>query len=153
MTDTKSFGSNSPDMKFKFSIKTLAITSILSFGLLAPVHADDDETPLAEEMDVLSGSLKRLRKAETTAEKVELVHAAQKATIKSLQYSPMVFKDIKDEKEKAKATADYKRLIGLTYAKLCELELAYLAGDEDKADEIKGELKDLKKDGHEKYTD
>ncbi len=137
-------------MKFNFSIKTLAITSILSFGLLAPVHADDDETPLAEEMDVLSGSLKRLRKAETTAEKVELVHAAQKATIKSLQYSPMVFKDIK---EKAKATADYKRLIGLTYAKLCELELAYLAGDEDKADEIKGELKDLKKDGHEKYTD
>ena len=89
-------------MKFNFSIKTLAITSILSFGLLAPVHADDDETPLAEEMDVLSGSLKRLRKAETTAEKVELVHAAQKATIKSLQYSPMVFKDIKDEKEKAK---------------------------------------------------
>ncbi|MDB4750905.1 hypothetical protein OAF70_03030 [Akkermansiaceae bacterium] len=124
-------------MKFNFSIKTLAITSILSFGLLAPVHADDDETPLAEEMDVLSGSLKRLRKAETTAEKVELVHAAQKATIKSLQYSPMVFKDIKDEKEKAKATADYKRLIGLTYAKLCELELAYLAGDEDKADEIR----------------
>ena len=140
-------------MLLNLSIKTIAVSSIMSLGLLAPVHADDDETPLAEEMDVLSGSLKRLRKAETTAEKVELVHAAQKATIKSLQYSPMVFKDIKDEKEKAKATADYKRLIGLTYAKLCELELAYLAGDEDKADEIKGELKDLKKDGHEKYTD
>ena len=138
-------------MKFNLSIKTLAITSVLGLGMLVPVHADD--TPLAEEMDVLSGSLKKLRKAETAAEKVALVHAAQKATIKSLQYSPMVFKDIKDEKEKAKATADYKRLIGLTYAKLCELEMAYLAGDEEKADEIKGELKDLKKDGHEKYTD
>lgn len=138
-------------MKFNLSIKTLAITFVLGLGMLVPVHADD--TPLAEEMDVLSGSLKKLRKAETAAEKVDLVHAAQKATIKSLQYSPMVFKDIKDEKEKAKATADYKRLIGLTYAKLCELEMAYLAGDEEKADEIKGELKDLKKDGHEKYTD
>ena len=138
-------------MKFNLSIKTLAITSVLGLGMLVPVHADD--TPLAEEMDVLSGSLKKLRKAETAAEKVDLVHAAQKATIKSLQYSPMVFKDIKDEKEKAKATADYKRLIGLTYAKLCEREMAYLAGDEEKADEIKGELKDLKKDGHEKYTD
>lgn len=138
-------------MKFNLSIKTLAVTSVLGLGMLVPVHADD--TPLAEEMDVLSGSLKKLRKAETAAEKVDLVHAAQKATIKSLQYSPMVFKDIKDEKEKAKATADYKRLIGLTYAKLCELEMAYLAGDEEKADEIKGELKDLKKDGHEKYTD
>ena len=141
------------NLNFSIKVKSLAITSILGLGLLAPVHADDDETPLGEEMDVLSGSLKRLRKAETAPEKVELVHAAQKATIKSLQYSPMVFKDMKDEKEKAKATADYKRLIGLTYAKLCELEMAYLAGDEDKADEIKGELKDLKKDGHEKYTD
>ena len=138
-------------MKFNLSIKTLAITSVMGLGMLVPVNADD--TPLAEEMDVLSGSLKKLRKAETAAEKVDLVHAAQKSTIKSLQYSPMVFKDIKDEKEKAKATADYKRLIGLTYAKLCELEMAYLAGDEEKADEIKGELKDLKKDGHEKYTD
>ena len=138
-------------MKFNLLIKTLAITSVLGLGMIVPVHADD--TPLAEEMDVLSGSLKKLRKAETAAEKVDLVHAAQKSTIKSLQYSPMVFKDIKDEKEKAKATADYKRLIGLTYAKLCELEMAYLAGDEEKADEIKGELKDLKKDGHEEYTD
>ena len=138
-------------MKFNLLIKTFAITSVLGFGMIVPVYADD--TPLAEEMDVLSGSLKKLRKAETAAEKVDLVHAAQKSTIKSLQYSPMVFKDIKDEKEKAKATADYKRLIGLTYAKLCELEMAYLAGDEEKADEIKGELKDLKKDGHEKYTD
>ena len=138
-------------MKFNLLIKTLAITSVLGLRMIVPVHGDD--TPLAEEMDVLSGSLKKLRKAETAAEKVDLVHAAQKSTIKSLQYSPIVFKDIKDEKDKAKATADYKRLIGLTYAKLCELEMAYLAGDEEKADEIKGELKDLKKDGHEKYTD
>ena len=138
-------------MKFNLLIKTLAITSVLGLRMIVPVHADD--TPLAEEMDVLSSSLKKLRKAETAAEKVDLVHAAQKSTIKSVRYCPMVFKDIKDEKEKAKATADYKRLIGLTYAKLCELEMAYLAGDEEKADEIKGELKDLKKDGHEKYTD
>ena len=39
-------------MKFNFSIKTLAVTSVLSLGLLSPIHADDDETPLAEEMDV-----------------------------------------------------------------------------------------------------
>ena len=139
-------------MKFNFSIKTLAIASVMSLGLLAPVHADD-ETPLGEQMDVLSGSLKKLRKAETPEEKVGLVHEAQKATLKSLQYSPMIFKDIKDAKEKAKATADYKKLIGLTYAKLCELEIAYLEGNEEKADDIKGELKDLKKDGHEKYTE
>ncbi len=140
-------------MKFNFSIKTLALASVMGLGMLAPVYADDDETPLGEEMETISGSLKKLRKAETTAEKVELVQAAQKSAIKSLAYLPLIFKDLKDEKEKAKATADYKKMLGQTYVKLCELELAYLAGDEDKADEIKGELKDLKKEGHEKYTD
>jgi len=52
-------------MKFNFSIKTLALVSAMGLGMLAPVHADDDETPLAKEMDVISGSLKKLRKAET----------------------------------------------------------------------------------------
>lgn len=140
-------------MKLNFSLKTLAFASVLSFGILAPVHADDDETPLGEEMSTLSSSLKKLRKATTTEEKVGYVHAAQKATLKSLEYVPMIFKDIKDAAEKKKATADYKMMVGQTYVKLCALELAYLAGDEDKADEIKGELKDLKKEGHDKYTE
>ncbi|MEJ6717560.1 MAG: hypothetical protein ACJAT6_000053 [Akkermansiaceae bacterium] len=140
-------------MKFTFSIKTLALASVMSLGMLAPANADDDETPLGKQMETLSGSLKKLRKAETTEEKVALVLAAQAATIKTLAYLPMIFKDLKDEKEKAKATSGYKMLVGQTYVKLCELEMAYLAGDEDKADEIKGQLKDLKKEGHEKYTE
>ncbi len=140
-------------MKFNFSIKTLALASVMGFGMLTPVHADDDETPLGEEMSTLSSSLKKLRKAETVAEKVELVHTAQVAALNSLKYLPLIFKDIKDEAEKAKATADYKMMSGQVYVKLCELELAYLGGDEERADEIKGELKDLKKEGHQKYTD
>ena len=140
-------------MKLTFSIKTLALASVMSLGMLAPANADDDETPLGKQMETLSGSLKKLRKAETTEEKVALVLAAQAATIKTLAYLPMIFKDLKAEKEKAKATSGYKMLVGQTYVKLCELEMAYLAGDEDKADEIKGQLKDLKKEGHEKYTE
>jgi len=66
---------------------------------------------------------------------------------------PIIFKDIKDEEEKKKATADYKMMTGQLFVKLCALESAYLNGDEDKALEIQGELKDLKKEGHRKYTD
>ena len=119
----------------------------MSLALPATSFADDD-TLLAQD-GYLSGSQK-LRKAETTKEKVDLVTAAQKATLKSLEYLPIIFKDIKDAGEKAKATADYKMLVGKTYVQLCLLEMAYLEGDEDKADEIKGALKDLKKEGHEK---
>ena len=86
-------------MKFTFSIKTLALASVMSLGMLAPANADDDETPLGKQMEILSGSLKKLRKAETTEDKVALVLAAQAATIKSLAYLPMVFLDLKDEKE------------------------------------------------------
>jgi len=122
-------------------------------GGITPASADDD-TPLAEQMDELSGSLKALRKAKTTEDKVKLVHEAQKATLASLKYLPVIFKDISDDKEKALATADYKRLIGLTYASLCELEEAFLKGDEEKATEIlKKDLKGLKKEAHKKYTE
>ena len=139
-------------MKVNFTIKTLALVSMMGFAGLAPSYADD-ETPLGEEMSTLSSSLKKLRKAKTTEDKVALVHTAQEAALNSLKYLPIIFKEIKDEKEKAKATADYKMMSGQVYVKLCELELAYLAGDEEKADEIRGQLKDLKKEGHEKYTD
>jgi hypothetical protein len=139
-------------MKLNFSIKSLAIAFVMGFGIITPSFADEDETPLAQEMDTVSGSLKGLRKAETTADKVALVQAAQKASLKSLEYLPAIFKDIKDAKELAKGTADYKRLVALGYVALCELELAFIAEDEAKADEIMGKLKDLKKEGHKAYT-
>ncbi len=133
------------------SFKILSFAAIACLGSITPGYADD--TPLAEEMDSLSSSLKGLRKAETTEEKVKLVRAAQTATMNSLKYLPIIFKEMKNEKEKALATADYKRLIGLTFASLCELEEAYLKEDEEKADEIRSALKALKKESHKKYTD
>lgn len=140
-------------MKLNFSIKSLAIASVMGFGIITPTFADEDETPLAKQMETVSDSLKGLRKAETTADKVALVQTAQKSSLKALDYLPMIFKDVKDEKEKAKSTADYKRLVGLSYAALCELELAFLEEDEAKVEEITSKLKDLKKEGHKKYTE
>ena len=152
LTECREYVSSPADMKLNFSIKSLAIATVMGFGIITPSFADED-TPLAEEMDTLSSSLKGLRKAETTADKVALAQAALKATLKSLEYLPMIFKDVKDAKELAKGTADYKRLVGLSYVALCELELAFIAEDEAKADEILGKLKDLKKEGHNAYTE
>ncbi len=129
----------------------LAYAMAVSFSAVTPVGAED--TPLAKEMDELSGSLKGLRKAETIEEKVKLVQVAQAATLNSAKYLPVIFKDLTDEKEKATSTADYKRLIGLSYTALCELELAFLNGDEEKAGELIDHLKTLKKEAHRKYTD
>lgn len=133
--------------------KLFALCALVGFVGVAPVVADDDETPLAEQMDTVSGSLKKLRKAENFEAKAALMRDAQAACIKSMEYLPAMFKDMKDEKEKAKATADFKRLMGLTLAGLGELELAFLNEDEEKADEVIDKLKDLKKEGHNAYIE
>jgi predicted negative regulator of RcsB-dependent stress response len=58
-----------------------------------------------------------------------------------------------DGKEKTKAIADYRRMMGLSYANLSELELAYLEEDEEKVDEAMKKVKAGKKEGHKKYSD
>lgn len=131
------------------NFKTIAFAALLGFAPMAPVIADD--TPLAEQMDIVSGSIKRLRRAESTEEKVKLVHDAQAATLKGLEYLPAGFKQIKDPKVLAASTADYKRLTGLTYVALCELEMAFVAEDEEKSDAAIDKLKNLRKEGHQAY--
>lgn len=132
--------------------KLFALCALVGFAGIAPLAAEDEETPLAEQMEVVSGSLKKLRKAEGFDAKAALVREAQAACVKALQFSPATFKELKDgSKEKAKATADYTRLMGLALAGLGELELAYLNEDEAKADEVMDKLKDLKKEGHNAY--
>ena len=53
---------------------------------------------------------------------------------------------------KLKALADSRRLMGLTLAGFAELELAFLAEDEAKADAALEKLKEVKGEGHEKYN-
>lgn len=133
------------------SFKSLALVAMLGFSFISPVAADEEETPLGEQMSELSGSLKQLRRAESVDEKVALIHTAQAAVIKGLQYLPAGFGKIKDAKEKAKMTAGYKRLSGMTYVLLCELEEAVIAEDEKKYDEVYDKLKENKKEGHQAY--
>jgi hypothetical protein len=136
------------------TMNKFALSVLLSAGaLLVPVHADDDETPLGEEMDGISSALKGLRRAEGWDAKVALAREAQGYCLNSLEYLPKTFEKIADEKEKAKATADYKRLVGLAYAALCQLESAFLAEDEAAVDTAMDAIKGLKKEGHDKYED
>jgi hypothetical protein len=133
--------------------KLFALGAMMGLVAVAPVRADDEETPLAEQMEEVSGALKGLRRAPDFAAKAELARKGQEATLNSLKYLPKMFEGMKDAKEKAKATADYKRMIGLTYSLFAELEMAFLAEDEDKADEIVDKLKDMKKEGHNAYIE
>ena len=117
--------------------------------------SDEDDTPLAKSMKEASDALKALRKLE----KDDWTGGAEKARVaaegirKGMEFIPALIKDMKDGDEKAKAIADYRRLMGLNYAALCELELAYLEKDASKVEAATTSWKALKKEGHKKYED
>jgi hypothetical protein len=140
-------------MKIESIGKLFALGAMMGLVAVAPVRADDDETPLSEQMEETSAALKGLRKAPDFAAKAELARKGQESTLNSLKYLPKMFAGMKDEKVKAKATADYKRLVGQAYSLFAELEMAFLDEDDAKADAVVDKLKDLKKEGHDAYIE
>lgn len=119
--------------------------------------ADDNEkeSPLHESMEQSGRALKSLRKIEKGdwSAGAKAVHDAAEGILKGIPYTPELIKEMPEGKEKVMALVDYKRLMGLAYAALCELELAYLSENQAMVDEAMKKVKGLKKEGHKKYED
>jgi len=124
------------------------------FVFSQPLTAKED-TPLGESMEQSSKALKSLRsiKKDDWEAGAKAARMAADALRKGMAFEPILLKDIKDPKEKAKALADYKRVMGVAYSALCELELAYLSEDQAKVDAAMKKVKAAKKEGHKKYED
>lgn len=127
------------------------------FGLCAAtgLHADDADTEMGKEMAAASKKLKSLRTLplndfEAAAIAVRKSH---EALLRSMAHTPALIAEMPEGIEKQKALADSRRLLGLSYAALCELEIAYLDKDDAKVKSIMSQIKQLKKEGHKKYTD
>ena len=145
-------------MKIHFLHRFLMVPAFVAGVMFCqPVIADDGEedTPLAKVMKESSKALKALRKMP----KDDWDGGAKQARIaaegirKSMEFIPVMVKEMKDGPEKTKAIADYRRLLGLNYAALCGLELAYLEKDAAKVETAASAWKKLKKEGHKKYED
>ncbi|MEJ6571682.1 MAG: hypothetical protein QNL01_07475 [Akkermansiaceae bacterium] len=128
-----------------------------SLAICQPIMADDDEdqTPLAKAMEQSSDALKSLRKMDKSdwAGGAKAARTAADGCRKGMEFIPVLVEEMKDGEEKTKAIADYRRLMGLSYAALCELELAYLEKDQAKVDAAMTKIKAGKKEGHKKYED
>jgi len=127
----------------------------LVFCQSAMADDDDDDTPLAKAMEQSSDALKSLRKMDKSdwAGAAKAVRTAADGCRKGMEFVPVLVEEMKDGKEKTKAIADYRRMMGLCYAALCELELAYLDEDQAKVDAASKKVKAGKKEGHKKYED
>ena len=119
------------------------------------VVAEDEETPLVKAMDQTSSALKSLRRMDKN-DWVAGAKAARDAADgirKGMAFEPAIAKDMEDGKEKTIVIADFRRIMGLSYAALCELELAYIEESQEKVDAAMAKVKDTKKQGHKKYAD
>ena len=144
-------------MKFDTSLlRLLSVCSICALSTITPADADsDDDTPLTETMKQSSGALKSLRKIDKDdwAGGAEAARSAADGLRKGMGFIPILIEGMPDGKDKAKALADYRRMMGLSYANLCELEIAYLEEDAEKVDAAMTKVKAGKKEGHKKYSD
>jgi len=133
----------------------------IAFGFLGCASAiadeedDKEKTPMAKEMKTVSEKLKSLRKIDKAdyAAGAKAVREAHAALLRSMAFVPALVKDMPEGEEKSIAIADAGRLLGLNYAVLCELEIAYIKKDDKLIGDLAKKWKELKKEGHKKYED
>tara|TARA_B100000519_G_C14058713_1_gene350992 strand:+ start:18 stop:488 length:471 start_codon:yes stop_codon:yes gene_type:complete len=152
-------------MKRESLHKLIALGAAVGVLGVAPVSpaAEDEKSDtkiapkdMAEAMDYMSGSLKGLRRLRRDPDRwkksAALVAEGSQYVIAAMKMVPSEIQKLPEGPDKIKALADSRRLMGLTLAGYAELELAFLAEDEDKVDDALDKLKELKAESHEKYN-
>jgi soluble cytochrome b562 len=132
-------------------MKTRLILTLFAACLLLPATAD--ESPLALQMEAMNDAYKAFRKETDPAKGSALAREAQVAVAKGLSELPELVSKMPDGPDKAKASAEYRRMMGTLYVAMCEVEVAFLDGKVEKVAEIVEQLKDLKKTGHNKFME
>ncbi|GAA5479463.1 hypothetical protein Hhel01_02980 [Haloferula helveola] len=118
---------------------------------LVPVRADD--TPLAEQMEILNDSYKAFRRTDDAAEGAKLAREAQAAVVKAFAMTPEFVEKGGHPGGKEVAMAAYRKQTAQLLVTLCEIEEAFVAKDMDKVQELIGPLRDAKKTGHDEFME
>ena len=135
--------------------KLATLAGLVSFLTVPGLTAQQDDSPMTKEMKASSLALKELRKIprgdwEAMA---KAVRDAQQALLKSMSFVPTLVQEMPEGPEKAKAAATARQVLGSCYVALSELELAYLAKDQDKVNAAMEKVKEIKKEGHQSFAD
>ena len=122
-----------------------------SLMFVLPTMADD--TPLATQMEVMNDAYKAMRRETDPAKGAALAREAQDAMIKAILETPTLVTDMPDGPEKAKASAEYRKMMGMLIATLSDMELAFLDGNMEKVKEVVDQMRESKKAGHDKFME
>ena len=130
---------------------------LLSFGiglLVVPARAaGEEDTPLGKQMEAMNDAFKGFRRETDPVKGAAQAREAQQAALKSAVEIPAMLKAMPDGPDKAKALAEYRKMIGKLFVTLCEVEEAFLNGKIDEVAKIVEALKESKKTGHDKFIE
>jgi soluble cytochrome b562 len=104
-------------------------------------------------MDAMNDAYKAMRRETDPAKGAALARTAQDAMVKGIVELPEMVKGMPEGPDKAKASASYRKMMGNLIATLADMELAFLNNDMAKVKEIVESMRDLKKEGHDKFMD
>jgi len=132
-------------------MKLLLCGFAASLMFVQPTMADD--TPLAEQMEAMNDAYKAMRRETDAAKGATLAKEAQDAMVKAITETPELVKAMPDGPDKAKASAEYRKMMGSLISTLASMELAFLDNDLDKVKEIVDTMREMKKEGHDKFME
>lgn len=124
---------------------TLALGTLLVPAKAAP-HSE-----LENQMEALDDAFKGFRRETDPVKGAEQARAAQSATLKAIPELPAMVKAMPDGSEKEKASASYRKMMGKLLVVLCEVEEAFLAGNTEDVVKIVAAVREMKKEGHDKF--
>lgn len=119
--------------------------------LLSPVLADG--TPLGIQMEEFDSAYKAFRKETDPAKGAASAREAQDIILKGIAELPEMLTKMPDGPAKSKAAAEYRKMMGQLFVTLCEVEEAFLAGKIEDVAKLVETLKDMKKEGHNKFME
>jgi len=133
-------------------MKHILVGFAASLMFVLPTMADE-ETPLAKQMEAMNDAYKAMRRETDPAKGAALAREAQDAMVKAIVEIPTLVTDMPDGPEKAKASAEYRKMMGMLIATLGDMELAFLEGNMDKVKEVVDKMRESKKAGHDKFME
>ncbi|MFM2199767.1 MAG: hypothetical protein RLZZ505_3199 [Verrucomicrobiota bacterium] len=132
-------------------MKLILCSLAATLMFVQPSMADD--TPLAEQMDAMNDAYKAMRRETDPAKGAALARTAQDAMVKGIVELPEMVIGMPEGPEKAKASAEYRKMMASLIATLADMELAFLNNDMAKVKEIVESMRDMKKEGHDKFIE
>jgi len=133
-------------------LTTIVALAWMMVGSTALVKADD--TPLGKEMGAMNDAFKALSKETDPVKGAALAREAAEASLKGIPLTPEFITDmIPDPKEKAKAVADYRKMMAQAFIVFCDIETAFIDGKTEDVAKLVKDAKALKKEGHNKYIE